>query len=219
MTLPPKTRNFSGWGEYIVPCQEPCCLCPALCDQTVTRSWNVIYLPQKEVNHKTSRTRIRTFYNVQIIYAKSIRWCACAVEKKSMTTGRFKKVACYQRSTNYSPISEVHCKHCIVIMSNLTFSSRPPVVPLLHERWERSAVSGQRWWWPRLLKLASLVLFAALNNLFFRVRVPVGVFYLNMSKKGKKQDVNDDRSKRHLKNIILLNIDLCACVCACVFVF
>ena len=45
------------------------------------------------------------------------------------------------------------------------------------------------------------------------VRVPV-VFYLNMSKKGKKQDVNDDRSKRHLKNIILLNIDLCACVCA-----
>ena len=28
-------------------------------------------------------------------------------------------------------------------------------------------------------------------------------------------------SKRHLKNIILLNIDLCACVCecACVFVF
>ena len=63
------------------------------------------------------------------------------------------------------------------------------------------------------MKLASLVLFAALNNLFFRVRVPVGVFYLNMSKKGKKQDVNDDR---HLKNIILLNIDLCACVCACV---
>ena len=46
-------------------------------------------------------------------------------------------------------------------------------------------------------------------------RVPV-VFYLNVSKKGKKQDVNDDCSKRHLKNIILLNIDLCACVCACV---
>ena len=39
-----------------------------------------------------------------------------------------------------------------------------------------------------------------------------------MSKKGKKQDVNDDSSKRHLKNIILLNIDLCACVCACVHV-
>ena len=37
-----------------------------------------------------------------------------------------------------------------------------------------------------------------------------------MSKKGKKQDMNDDRSKRHLKNIILLNIDLCAGVCACV---
>ena len=31
-----------------------------------------------------------------------------------------------------------------------------------------------------------------LNNLVFRVRAPVGVFYLNMSKKGKKQDVNDD---------------------------
>ena len=45
----------------------------------------------------------------------------------------------------------------------------------------------------RLLKLASLVLFVALfvclNNLVFRVRVPVSVFYLNMSKKGKKQDV------------------------------
>ena len=54
------------------------------------------------------------------------------------------------------------------------------------------------------------------------VRVPA-VFYLNMSKKGKKQDMNDDRSKRHLKNIILLNIDLrpcvCACVRVCVFVF
>ena len=55
----------------------------------------------------------------------------------------------------------------------------------------------------------------SLNTLvFFRVRVPV-VFYLNMSKKGKKQDVNDDSSKRHFKNIILLNIDLCAYVCAC----
>ena len=31
-----------------------------------------------------------------------------------------------------------------------------------------------------------------LNNLVFLVRAPVGVFYLNMSKKGKKQDVNDD---------------------------
>ena len=37
-----------------------------------------------------------------------------------------------------------------------------------------------------------------------------------MSKKGKKQDMNDDCSKRHLKNIILLNIDLCACVSVCV---
>ena len=66
------------------------------------------------------------------------------------------------------------------------------------------------------MKLAILVLFVAffvcLNNLVFRVRVPVGVVYLNMSKKGKKQDVHDDR---HLKNIILLNIDLCACVCVC----
>ena len=50
------------------------------------------------------------------------------------------------------------------------------------------------------------------------VRVPV-VFYLNMSKKGKKQDVNDDSSKRHLKNIIFLNIDLCVYVRAWVFVF
>ena len=82
-----------------------------------------------------------------------------------------------------------------------------------------------------------------LNNLVSHVRVPVSVFYLNMSKKGKKQDVKDcletiqqDNtigmispflfainhrkfcSKRHLKNIILLNIDLCACVCACVHV-
>ena len=107
--------------------------------------------------------------------------------------------------------------------------------------------------WPRLLKLDSFVLFfsffVCFNNLVSCVRVPV-VFYLNMSKKGKKQDVNDDSfesyvkdcletiqqdntmemispflfainhrkscSKRHLKNIILLNIDLCACVCACV---
>ena len=64
MSLPPKTRNFSGWGEYIVPCKEPYCLCPALCDQTVTRSWNVIYLPQKEVNHKTSK---RVVYNKNIL--------------------------------------------------------------------------------------------------------------------------------------------------------
>ena len=33
-----------------------------------------------------------------------------------------------------------------------------------------------------------------LNNLVFYVRFPVGDFYLNMSKKGKKQDVNDDRN-------------------------
>ena len=34
--------------------------------------------------------------------------------------------------------------------------------------------------------------FVCLNNLVFHVRVPVGVFYLNMSKRGKKQDVNDE---------------------------
>ena len=49
--------------------------------------------------------------------------------------------------------------------------------------------------WPRLLKLDSFVLFVSFfvcsNNLVSRGRVPV-VFYLNMSKKGKKQDVNDD---------------------------
>ena len=33
--------------------------------------------------------------------------------------------------------------------------------------------------------------FVCFNNLVSGVRVPV-VFYLNMSKKGKKQDVNDD---------------------------
>ena len=33
--------------------------------------------------------------------------------------------------------------------------------------------------------------FVCFNNLVSRGRVPV-VFYLNMSKKGKKQDVNDD---------------------------
>ena len=93
------------------------------------------------------------------------------------------------------------------------------------ESGQRSAVSGQRWWWPRLLKLASLVLFAALKNSFFRVRVHVGVFYLNVSKKRTTPPflfaINHRKScsKRHLKNIILLNIDLCACVCACVFVF
>ena len=98
-------------------------------------------------------------------------------------------------------------------------------------RWsgiQRSAVRGQRWWWPHLLKLASLVSFVAFfvcpDNLVFRVRVAVGVFYLNMSKKGKKQDgtispfllaINHRKScsKRHLKNITLLNIDLCACAC------
>jgi len=34
-----------------------------------------------------------------------------------------------------------------------------------------------------------VALFVCLNNLVFRVRVPVSVFFLNMSKKGKKQDV------------------------------
>ena len=67
--------------------------------------------------------------------------------------------------------------------------------------------------------------FVCLNNLVSRV----GVFYLNMSRKGKKQDgtispflfaINHRKSssKRHLKNIILLNIDLCSCVCVCVCV-
>ena len=89
---------------------------------------------------------------------------------------------------------------------------------------QRSAVSNQwsavsdddgRIFWSWVVCVICC-LFVSLNTLVFvRVRVPV-VFYLNMSKKGKKQDVNDDRSKRHLKNIILLNIDLCACVCACV---
>ena len=93
-----------------------------------------------------------------------------------------------------------------------------------------SAVSGQRWWFPRFLKLDSLRYLLPLCVFkyfsFFRVRVPV-VFYLNMSKKGKKQDgttspflfaINHRKScsKRHLKNIILLTTDLCACVCACV---
>ena len=64
--------------------------------------------------------------------------------------------------------------------------------------------------------------FVCLNNLVFRVRVPVGVFYLNMSKKETISPflfaINHRKScsKRHLKNIILLNIDLCVCVCACV---
>ena len=42
------------------------------------------------------------------------------------------------------------------------------------------------------LKLASfdfVSFFVCLNNLVSHVRVPVSVFYLNMSKKGKKQDV------------------------------
>ena len=64
--------------------------------------------------------------------------------------------------------------------------------------------------------------FVCLNNLFFRVRVPIGVFYLNMSKKGTIFPflfaINHRKScsKRQLKNIILLNIDSCAGVCACV---
>ena len=61
------------------------------------------------------------------------------------------------------------------------------------------------------MSLNTLVFFSCKSSC---VRVPV-VFYLNMSKKGKKQDVNDDSSKRHLKNIILLNIDLCAYGFAC----
>ena len=75
-----------------------------------------------------------------------------------------------------------------------------------------SAVSSQRWWFPRFLKLDSLRYLLPLCVFkyfsFFRVRVPV-VFYLNMSKKGKKQDgtnspflfaINHRKScsKRHL---------------------
>ena len=68
-----------------------------------------------------------------------------------------------------------------------------------------AGVSGQRWRWPRLLKLDSFVLFVSFfvcfNNLVSRVRVPV-VFYLNMSKKGKKQDVNDDSFESFCPTVI-----------------
>ena len=40
--------------------------------------------------------------------------------------------------------------------------------------------------------------FVCLNNLVFHVRVPVGVFYLNMSKRGKKQDENDDSFESYI---------------------
>ena len=54
--------------------------------------------------------------------------------------------------------------------------------------YHRSAVSDDNG--RVFLKLASLVLFVAffcaLNNLVFRVRVPVGVFHLNMLKKALK---------------------------------
>ena len=81
-----------------------------------------------------------------------------------------------------------------------------------------------------------VALFVRLNNLVFRVRVPVSVFYLNNYVKERKEArrfaipslentigtiypflfaINHRKScsKRHLKNIILLNIDLCACRC------
>ena len=41
-----------------------------------------------------------------------------------------------------------------------------------------------------------------LNNLVFHVRVPVGVFYLNMSKRGKKQDLNDDSFESYVKDCL-----------------
>ena len=64
------------------------------------------------------------------------------------------------------------------------------------------------------MSLNTLVFFSCKSSC---VRVPV-VFYLNISKKGKKQDVNDDSSKRHLKNIICLiltcvRMGLRACLC------
>ena len=40
------------------------------------------------------------------------------------------------------------------------------------------------------------------NNLVFRVRLPVSVFYLNMSKKGKKQDLNDDSFESYVKDCL-----------------
>ena len=50
-----------------------------------------------------------------------------------------------------------------------------------------------------------VTIFVRLNNLVFRVKVPVGFFVLNLFKKA-------------LKNIILLNTDSCVvCVCVCAF--
>ena len=109
MSLPPKTRYFSGWGEYIVPF-----FCPALY-QTATCSWNVIHSPQKEVNHKTSTRLVynkNNFITFKLRQVNKMMRMRCW--KKSMTTGRAKKVASYQRSTNYSPTSAIHCKHCII---------------------------------------------------------------------------------------------------------
>ena len=44
--------------------------------------------------------------------------------------------------------------------------------------------------------------FVCLNNLVFHVRVPVGVFYLNMPKRGKKQDVKDDSFESYVKDCL-----------------
>ena len=44
--------------------------------------------------------------------------------------------------------------------------------------------------------------FVCLNNLVFHVGVPVGVFYLNMSKRGKKQDVTDDSFESYVKDCL-----------------
>ena len=43
--------------------------------------------------------------------------------------------------------------------------------------------------------------FVCSNKLVSRVRVPV-VFYLNISKKGKKQDVNDHSFESHVKDCL-----------------
>ena len=71
-----------------------------------------------------------------------------------------------------------------------------------------------------------------LNNLVSPVRVPVGVFYLNMSKKGKKQDgkyywndlslsIRNKSSKILFKKALILNIfifkgTILTCVRGCV---
>ena len=64
-----------------------------------------------------------------------------------------------------------------------------PIIP-----GERSFEAGQF--------LLFVSFFVCLNNLVSRVRVPVSVFYLNMSKKGKKQDMNDDSFESFCPTVI-----------------